>query len=82
MITVIGIGPSAEKALEASIDDLGPRTYQYFKSIEKSSGVSQGFNPLKIKKDGEVLAENTEHNWMIAPATMVIAKLNIEIQIL
>ena len=26
VITVIGIGSSAEKALEASIDDLGPRT--------------------------------------------------------
>ena len=65
--TVIGIGSSAEKALEASIDDLGPRTLSIFPSQRKRGGVSQGFNPLVIK-DAEALAENTEHNWMIAPA--------------
>ena len=67
VITVIGIGSSAEKALEASIDDLGPRTLSIFPSQRKRSGVSQGFNPLVIK-DAEALADNTEHNWMIAPA--------------
>ena len=67
VITVIGIGSSAEKALEASIDDLGPRTLSIFPSQRKRSGISQGFNPLVIK-DAEALAENTEHNWMIAPA--------------
>ena len=67
VITVIGIGSSAEKALEASIDDLGPRTLSIFPSQRKRGGVSQGFNPLVIK-DAEALAENTEHNWMIAPA--------------
>ena len=67
VITVIGIGSSAEKALEAIIDDLGPRTLSIFPSQRKRGGVSQGFNPLVIK-DAEALAENTEHNWMIAPA--------------
>ena len=67
VITVIGIGSSAEKALEASIDDLGPRTLSIFPSQRKRGGISQGFNPLVIK-DAEALAENTEHNWMIAPA--------------
>ena len=67
VITVIGIGSSAEKALEASIDDLGPRTLSIFPSQRKRGGVSSGFNPLVIK-DAEALAENTEHNWMIAPA--------------
>ncbi len=67
VITVIGIGSSAEKALEASIDDLGPRTLSIFPSQRKRGGVSQGFNPLVIK-DAEALADNTEHNWMIAPA--------------
>ena len=67
VITVIGIGSSAEKALEASIDDLGPRTLSIFPSQRKRGGVSQGFNPL-VLKDAEALAENTEHNWMIAPA--------------
>ena len=67
VITVIGIGSSAEKALEASIDDLGPRTLSIFPSQRKRGGVSSGFNPLVIK-DAEALAENKEHNWMIAPA--------------
>ena len=67
VITAIGIGSSAEKALEASIDDLGPRTLSIFPSQRKRGGISQGFNPLVIK-DAEALAENTEHNWMIAPA--------------
>ncbi len=67
VITVIGIGSSAEKALEASIDDLGPRTLSIFPSQRKRGGVSQGFNPLVIK-DAEALAQNKEHNWMIAPA--------------
>ena len=67
VITVIGIGSSAEKALEASIDDLGPRTLSIFPSQSKRGGVSSGFNPLVIK-DAEALAENKEHNWMIAPA--------------
>ena len=67
VITVIGIGSSAEKALEASIDDLGPRTLSIFPSQRKRGGVSSGFNPLVIK-DAEALSKNKEHGWMIAPA--------------
>ena len=67
VITVIGIGSSAEKALEASIDDLGPRTLSIFPSQRKRGGISSGYNPLVIK-DAEALADNKEHNWMIAPA--------------
>ena len=67
VITVIGIGSSAEKALEASIDDLGPRTLSIFPSQRKRGGISSGFNPLVIK-DAEALAKNKDHSWMIAPA--------------
>ena len=67
VITVIGIGSSAEKALEASIDDLGPRTLSIFPSQRKRGGISSGYNPLVIK-DAEALAKNNEHDWMIAPA--------------
>ena len=67
VITVIGIGSSAEKALEASIDDLGPRTLSIFPSQRKRGGISSGYNPLVIK-DAEALAKNKEHDWMIAPA--------------
>ena len=67
VIAVIGIGSSAEKALEASIDELGPRTLSIFPSQRKRGGISSGFNPLVIK-DAEALAKNTEHNWLIAPA--------------
>ena len=67
VITVIGIGSSAEKALEASIDDLGPRTLSIFPSQRKRGGISSGYNPLVIK-DAEALSDNKEHNWMIAPA--------------
>ena len=55
VIAVIGIGSSAEKALEARIDDLGPRTLSIFRSQRKRGGSSQGFNPLVIK-DAEALA--------------------------
>ena len=67
VIAVIGIGSSAEKALEASIDDLGPRTLSIFPSQRKRGGISSGFNPLVIK-DAEALAKNDEHNWLVAPA--------------
>jgi putative ABC transport system permease protein len=67
VIAVIGIGSSAEKALEESIDDLGPRTLSIFPSQRKRGGVSSGFNPLVIK-DAEALAKNKEHNWLVAPA--------------
>ena len=67
VITVIGIGSSAERALEASIDDLGPRTLSIFPSQRKRGGISSGYNPLVIK-DAEALSDNKEHNWMIAPA--------------
>ena len=66
VITVIGIGSSAEKALEASIDDLGPRTLSIFPSQRKRGGISSGYNPLVIK-DAEALARNNEHNWRISP---------------
>ena len=67
VIAVIGIGSSAEKALEASIDDLGPRTLSIFPSQRKRGGIASGFNPLVIK-DAEALSKNNEHNWLIAPA--------------
>jgi putative ABC transport system permease protein len=67
VIAVICIGSSAEKALEASIDDLGPRTLSIFPSQRKRGGISSGFNPLVIK-DAEALAKNNEHNWLVAPA--------------
>tara|TARA_B100000989_G_scaffold284955_1_gene252233 strand:- start:1144 stop:2352 length:1209 start_codon:yes stop_codon:yes gene_type:complete len=67
VIAVIGIGSSAEKALEARIDELGPRTLSIFPSQRKRGGISSGFNPLVIK-DAEALAKNNEHNWLIAPA--------------
>tara|TARA_B100000927_G_C16456562_1_gene466055 strand:- start:564 stop:1772 length:1209 start_codon:yes stop_codon:yes gene_type:complete len=67
VIAVIGIGASAEKALEASIDDLGPRTLSVFPSQRKRGGIASGFNPLVIK-DAEALAKNKEHDWLIAPA--------------
>ena len=67
VIAVIGIGSSAEKAHEESIDDLGPRTLSLFPSQRKRSGIASGFNPLVIK-DAEALSKNNEHNWLIAPA--------------
>jgi len=67
VIAVIGIGSSAEKALEESIDDLGPRTLSIFPSQRKRGGIASGVNPLVIK-DAEALAKNNEHNWLIAPA--------------
>ena len=67
VIAVIGIGSSAEKALEQSIDDLGPRTLSIFPSQRKRGGIASGVNPLVIK-DAEALAKNNEHNWLIAPA--------------
>ena len=67
VIAVIGIGSSAEKALEASIDDLGPRTLSIFPSQRKRGGIASGFNPLVIK-DAEALSKNKEHDWLIAPA--------------
>ena len=38
-----------------------------FPSQRKRGGISSGYNPLVIK-DAEALADNKEHNWMIAPA--------------
>ncbi len=67
VIAVIGIGSSAEKALEESIDDLGPRTLSIFPSQRKRGGISSGFNPL-VLKDAEALEKNTEHDWLVAPA--------------
>ena len=67
VIAVIGIGSSAEKALEESIDDLGPRTLSIFPSQRKRGGIASGFNPLVIK-DAEALEKNKEHNWLVAPA--------------
>ena len=67
VIAVIGIGSSASKALEEDIDELGPRTLSIFPSQRKRGGISSGFNPLVIK-DAEALANNSDHDWMIAPA--------------
>ena len=66
VITVIGIGSSAEKALEQSIDDLGGRTLYVSPGQNRRGAVTQGIVPLDIK-DAEALAKNKEHNWRISP---------------
>ena len=61
-IAVIGLGSSAEKALEQSIDDLGGRTLYVSPGQNRKGAVTQGIVPLDIK-DAEALAKNKEHNW-------------------
>ena len=66
VIAVIGLGSSAEKALEQSIDDLGGRTLYVSPGQNRKGAVTQGIVPLDIK-DAEALAKNKEHNWRISP---------------
>ena len=49
VIAVIGIGSSAEKALEASIDDLGGRTLYVAPGQNRRGAVTKGIIPLDIK---------------------------------
>ena len=67
VIAVIGIGSSANKALEESIDDLGGRTLYVSPAQNRRGAVTKGLIPLDIK-DAEALAKNKVHNWQISPA--------------
>src|SRR5210317_1632449 len=66
VIAVIGLGSSANKALEQQIDDFGPRTLIVSPGQNRRGAVTKGIIPLDIK-DANALAKNTEHNWMISP---------------
>ena len=66
VIAVIGIGSSANKALEASIDDLGGRTLTISPGQNRRGAVTKGMIPLDIK-DASALAKNKVHNWKISP---------------
>ena len=66
VIAVIGLGSSANKALDEQIDDFGPRTLIVSPGQNRRGAVTKGLIPLDIK-DGYALAKNTEHNWMISP---------------
>ena len=66
VIAVIGIGSSANKALEAQIDDFGPRTLVVSPGQNKRGAVTKGLIPLDIK-DAEALQKNNDHNWMVSP---------------
>jgi len=66
VIAVIGIGSSANKALEAEIDDFGPRTLYVSPGQNRRGAVTKGFIPLDIK-DAYALAKNKDHNWMVSP---------------
>ena len=66
VIAVIGIGSSANKALEAEIDDFGPRTLYVSPGQNRRGTVTKGLIPLDIK-DAYALAKNKEHNWLVSP---------------
>ena len=66
VIAVIGIGSSANKALEAQIDDFGPRTLVVSPGQNRRGAVTKGLIPLDIK-DAEALQKNNDHNWMVSP---------------
>ena len=66
VIAVIGIGSSANKALEAEIDDFGPRTLYVSPGQNRRGAVTKGLIPLDIK-DSYALAKNKDHNWLISP---------------
>ena len=63
VIAVIGIGSSANKALDEQIDDFGPRTLTVSPGQNRRGAVTKGLIPLDIK-DSYALARNKEHNWM------------------
>ena len=60
VIAVIGLGSSANKALDAQIDDFGPRTLVVSPGQNRRGAVTKGFIPLDIK-DVYALAKNPEH---------------------
>jgi putative ABC transport system permease protein len=66
VIAVIGIGSSANKALEASIDDLGGRTLYVQPGQNRRGAVTKGFIPLDIK-DAYALEKSKLHDWQISP---------------
>ena len=66
VIAVIGIGSSANKALEAEIDDFGPRTLYVSPGQNTRGAVTKGLIPLDIK-DAYALAKNNDHEWMVSP---------------
>jgi putative ABC transport system permease protein len=66
VIAVIGIGTSANKALDAEIDNFGPRTLVVSPGQNRRSTVTKGSIPLDIK-DAYALAKNKDHNWMVSP---------------
>lgn len=66
VIAVIGIGSSANKALDAEIDDFGPRTLVVSPGQNTRGAVTKGLIPLDIK-DAEALAKNKDHDWLISP---------------
>ena len=66
VIAVIGIGSSANKALEAQIDYFGPRTLVVSPGQNRRGAVTKGLIPLDIK-DAEALQKNNDHNWMVSP---------------
>src|SRR6056300_684247 len=66
VIAVIGLGSSANKALEQQIDDFGPRTLIVSPGQNRRGAVTKGLIPLDIQ-DAYALAKNIEHSWMISP---------------
>ncbi|MDB2492391.1 ABC transporter permease [Gammaproteobacteria bacterium] len=66
VIAVIGIGSSANKALEAEIDDFGPRTLYVSPGQNRRGAVTKGLIPLDIK-DSYALAKNKDHDWLVSP---------------
>ena len=66
VIAVIGLGSSASKALDESIEDLGGRTLYVSPGQNRRGAVTKGLIPLQIK-DAEALAANEVHKWKISP---------------
>ena len=66
VIAVIGLGSSASKALDESIEDLGGRTLYVSPAQNRKGAVTKGLVPLQIK-DAEALAKFKDHEWRISP---------------
>ena len=66
VIAVIGLGSSASKALDESIEDLGGRTLYVSPAQNRKGAVTKGLVPLQIK-DAEALAKFKNHEWKISP---------------
>jgi putative ABC transport system permease protein len=66
VIAVIGLGSSASKALDESIEDLGGRTLYVSPAQNRRGAVTKGLVPLQIK-DAEALAKFKDHQWKISP---------------